>query len=90
MANWKLTVVFADFWRNEEMTFEQKRDLAVKRIKGSRWINITDQPEWLEEITEGLEASWDTSSFDFAMIDLYDLADEDLVWIDTISKVVKL
>lgn len=82
MANWICTVKFKDFWRSD-LTFTERRDLAVKRIKESGWRDITPYPDHLDSLVDELAETLNIPEFDWALTDLYDQADEDLVWIET-------
>ena len=86
-ARWLETVRLGDVWRNESMTFEQRRDEIVRRVKASNWYRSTDSSVELPDVVDDLAHATDASRFDFAWRYLYDIADWDRVWIDTVSPV---
>lgn len=78
---WLLTVNLADVFRNEELTFEERRDAIVQRIRASGWITEDDYS--LDNLVEELGDAEDTDEFDAVWDVLYDHADADRVWIAT-------
>ena len=86
MANWQITIYFGDFWRDDTKTLTEKRDLAVARIKASRWRKITPYPDHFDSLVDELAETLNVVEFDFALGELYDQADADLVWIETIAR----
>ena len=90
MANWALTIPLSDLWRNEGISFEERRNQVVDRIRKSRWVKLTAYPDTLHGHLNDLKASEDVAEFDDWWDEIYDLADSDRVWLDTTSPVVKL
>jgi hypothetical protein len=80
---WDLTLDLSPWFHNEELTFEQRRDAIVNKIRRSPWPNKNEEViDILEELAE-VETS---EEFNEILGDLYDIADlyEDYrVWIKT-------
>jgi hypothetical protein len=74
-------VIRLPHFHDETMTFEQRRDATVEIIRQSGWRSDGR----LEELLEELAGAIDAEDFDSAWDEIYDLADEDRVWIDTIA-----
>lgn len=83
MSSWNITVKLKDVWRNDSLSFEEKRDKVVERIKASGWRDLTPYPDTFDEVVANLAESLDIGEFDGVWIELYDLADSDRVWIET-------
>lgn len=83
MPAWKRTIYLKDVWRNEELTFEQRRDEIVKRIRESSWLDSSSDPAVLNECLDMLAEAPNTRYFDADFSNIYDLADVDRVWIET-------
>jgi hypothetical protein len=87
MSEWRYTVKLGDVWRSDAMTFEQRRDAIVERLRSSGWASRSANRSELLDIIDDLEHSVDAENFDYAWGALYDLADYDRAWIDTHSPV---
>ena len=81
--SWEHVLKLADVFHNDHLTFEQKRDAIVKRIRASAWYKGYDETGDMSEVVEDLAAAGDTGEFDAAWSELYDIADYDRVWIAT-------
>lgn len=82
-AVWDLTLDVSLWYHNEELTFEQRRDAIVRKIRNSPWPAHNEE---LEEILAELAEVRDEDEFNFIWDDLYDIADLDpryRVWIKT-------
>jgi hypothetical protein len=75
---WVMTISLRGVFGNENMTFEQRRDEIVRRIRRSSWDNVLVSDlldEWADATTaEEFDEVWDA---------IYDEADADRVWIAT-------
>jgi hypothetical protein len=80
---WDLTINLADFWNNEDLTFEQRRDKTVERIRQSPWFTEYDEDSSLHALVEELADAADGDEFDGPWEEIFDLADIDGVWIAT-------
>jgi hypothetical protein len=78
---WDLTLDVSVWFGNEEMSFEQRRDAIVRKIRKSSWPKHNeDVDELLDELSE-VETE---EAFNKVWDDLYDIADLDSgyrVWI---------
>lgn len=84
MPSWNLTVDLAPYWGpNGSYTFEERRDKIVETIRKSRWSLISDDPRALEVLLDELADAKDAIEFDGVFGFVYDLADDDRVWIET-------
>ena len=77
----------ADVFHNDDLTFIEKRDAIVARIKATRWHKDADPHEFdgLVDIVENLATEESADDFDYWWGELYDLADRDRVWIETVK-----
>lgn len=82
---WDRKIRLGDVFDNDEFTFEQKRDTIVSRLRSSGWLNGRDECDELVTLVEELAAATDVEWFDSVWDLIYDHADYDRVWIDTIS-----
>lgn len=82
MPQWNEIIYVSDVFHNESMTYEDKRDTIVGRVKKSNWYQKRPGT-FLEDIAEGLATAEDTEDFDYWWDQLYDWADYDRVWIAT-------
>jgi hypothetical protein len=82
---WDRRINLADIWRNEGLTFEQRRDAIVSRLNASPWIKNRDQSgfDQLGDIVYSLSTADDQEEFNGWWGELYDHADIDRVWIAT-------
>ena len=52
-------------------------------LRNSRWGDLTANKDWLDQLLEDLERTSNGDEFDKVWDDVYDLADEERVWIAT-------
>lgn len=80
---WDRRINVSDVWRDENLTFEQRRDAIVARLNASPWIKNRDQSgfDQLGDIVYNLSTADDVEEFDGWWDELYDHADYDRVWI---------
>ena len=81
--SWEHRVSLEDIFHNEELTFEEKRDGIIRRIRATAWFKGCHQDDDLVYLVEELAETEDATSFDSLWSDLYDIADADRVWIAT-------
>lgn len=78
MNRWEHRLILRDIWRNGDMTFQQRRDEIVRRIRRAPW----GDDDWrLGEIVDELDDSEDAETFDGWWESFYDWADSNRVWI---------
>ena len=82
---WDRRINVADVFRNEDLTFEQRRDAIVARLRKSPWITDRDQDgfDQLGDVVENLATAEGEEEFNGWWDELYDHADYDRVWIAT-------
>lgn len=80
---WAHKINLADVFHNDEMTFEEKRDAIVRRIRATTWFKDYDEYDDLPQLVEELADAEDTDAFDGVWDCIYDIADADRVWIAT-------
>jgi hypothetical protein len=83
MTRWAYTIRLADVFHNETMTFEQRRDAIVGRLRTSKWYQAAGVDSDLHVLLEELGEVEDKAGFDELWSDVYDLADYDRTWIVT-------
>ncbi len=81
--SWAHTLNLADVFHNDGLTFEQKRDAIVRRVRATTWFKDYDEqdnlPQMVEELADTDSQDWFNSVWDC----IYDIADADRVWITT-------
>lgn len=96
---WDMTIRLGDLAHNKDMTFEDRRDATVKRIRDSGWVEraepINDaNPEFgggpLDRVLEELAEAYDPEEFAELWDDICDRADAPYegsvrVFLDTVS-----
>lgn len=90
MTDWILTVHISDYWRSDHLTFEEKRDGIVARFRNSRWRKVTCDQAAFDRLINVLAAADNAKWFDEVMDLVWDLADEEGIWIETHAKAVQL
>jgi hypothetical protein len=78
MTQWRKEVRLKDVFHDDEMAFEEKRDVIVRRLKKAFLGN-----EEAEEVISDLSYADDVEEFDDIWDVLYDIADRERVWIST-------
>jgi hypothetical protein len=81
MARWDHKLHLGDVWRNEEMSFEQRRDAVVARIRAAQFYDDLDIE--LSCIVDDLATAEDVRQFDHDWDRFYDWADMARVWVAT-------
>lgn len=84
---WDYKILLGDIWKNEEMTFEQRRDEIVRRLRASSWFKSADAQDrtLLPCLVDELSEVDDQDYFNMVWNLIYDQADIDRCWIDTIK-----
>jgi len=83
MANWQETINLVDVFHNDDMAFEDRRDIIVRRLLDSRWLTNPNRRMGIDFVVTNLGQSEDYTEFNEWWNELYDYADSDLVWIAT-------
>ena len=82
---WDRRIDLSDVFHNDRMTFEERRDAIVRRLKANPWYTTADQIEFdgVYDVVNELGDAANTEEFDGWWDELYDLADTDRVNIRT-------
>jgi hypothetical protein len=80
---WDKQIDLRGVFHNDSMSFEERRDAVVRRLRASVWLAGRDEFDRLVEIVDNLAAAEDTAEFAGWWDELYDDADCDRVWITT-------
>ncbi|WP_280350442.1 hypothetical protein [Nocardia abscessus] len=80
MPVWFLTVDVSDVF-HKDMPYKEKRSRIVEILRESKWYS--DDYAELVEVIDALSEAPTVYEFDFYWNHLYDLADEDRIWIKT-------
>lgn len=83
LPSWDRKIRLAEVFRNEDMGFEQRRDAIVARLLASSWLRERGDYDDLSDLIVDLGEAADVGEFDRVWDAIYDLADEDRVWIET-------
>lgn len=86
MVAWKNTVKLGYVWQNDDLSFEEKRDEVVARLRQFEVVD-EDYAGWpdpcLEELLDELAETDDEDYFNMVWDAVYDWADTDhRLWID--------
>lgn len=81
--HWRYRVDLKDVWRDNDRSFEGRRDEIVRRLKESGWYKAREEGSWLHTLVEELSEAYDTPYFDHVFNGIYDEADADCCWIAT-------
>lgn len=84
---WDRKLDVSDVFHNDALTFEQRRDSIVRKIRNSGWLDGRDMFDDLVLAVEGLENADDVDEFDGWWDEVYDHADYDRAWISTHPRV---
>jgi hypothetical protein len=80
---WDRKIRLADVFRNPDMTFEERRDAIVARLRASVWLKGYDEDSDLTQFVDEMSEAADVEEFDGVWDFIYDIADADRVWIET-------
>ena len=77
---WDSQINLGDLFHNDDLTFEQRRDGIVARVRATRWARDSYT---VTELLDELGDTTDVDEFDEVWNLIYDEADYDRVWIAT-------
>jgi alkylation response protein AidB-like acyl-CoA dehydrogenase len=82
---WSRRIDVSDVFHSETLTFEERRNAIVKRLKNTGWYQQADPAEFdgVHDVINELGGAEDAEEFDGWWDELYDLADHDRVYIRT-------
>jgi hypothetical protein len=81
---WAHKVNLRDVFHDDNLTFEQRRDAIVRRIRATTWFKQYDEFDDLPMFVEELADAETKAAFNDVLDEIYDIADADRVWIATI------
>lgn len=81
--SWEHKINLADVFHNDSLTFEERRDAIVRRIRETAWFKGYGEFDSLPQLVEELADTENASEFDGPWEWIYDIADADRVWIAT-------
>lgn len=82
MTKWDHTLKLADVFHNDALSFEQRRDKIVRRIRAAKFYDPESYA--LPDLVEELSETTDADDFDQAWDAFYDWADVHRVWVSTV------
>jgi hypothetical protein len=81
---WTYEVDVSGPWRDEMLTFEERRNAIIAILRKHPWINQDNWHGWdLQDLVEELTTADTEDDFNEIWDALYDEADYDRVWINT-------
>jgi uncharacterized UPF0160 family protein len=83
MSEWKYKIDLGRSFDPDVDDFSEHRDRAVAVIRNSRWAKRSSSSWVLVDYLDEMADAEDIETFDIVMDAIYDLADEDLCWIET-------
>jgi hypothetical protein len=86
MPQWNRTIKLADLvarWKSGELTIPQLAEKVVERIEASGWVEDTAYPDTLRDHLGRLKQAEYPSAYEASFEYVYDVADQDRVWIET-------
>lgn len=84
LPSWNKKINLAGVFHNNEMTFGQRRDAIVARLRESPWLTSCSEDDELIQYVDELAHAQDAGDFNAAWDAIYDCADYDRVWIRTV------
>ena len=84
MPNWKLTLRFTPWFRDEDMPIEEKGKSAASALRifaKNKAVELIEDDLLL--LAENFETVTDVEEFDDFMEELYDMADLERIWVVT-------
>jgi hypothetical protein len=80
---WNSKIHLGDIFRNEDMTFKERRDAITARLRASTWLKSHGEYDTIRYLVDELADAENTDEFDEVWDVIYDEADADRVWIET-------
>lgn len=78
---WERIIRLNGIWRDDELTFEEKRDRIAAIFKGNKWLEQTEDTS-LADFVEELGDAGNEEDFCAVMQYILEIADWDRVWIE--------
>lgn len=84
MAKWNYKLKLKDIFHDETLTFEQRRDEIVKRIRSAPFFHADDPIcELSDYILDNLSIAATPNDFDYEWDEFYNWCDANRVWVET-------
>lgn len=83
MPHWDDTIDVSDVFHNDELSYEEIRATVVVRLRESNWLHGAGSD--LADLVDELASAEDIDEFNGVWADIYDCADRDRIWIDTLG-----
>lgn len=86
MPHWNRTISLASLvaaWEAGGYTIDELAAKVVERIERSGWLEDTPYPDTLRDHLNRLKQATTAGEYEIAFDRIYDVADEDRVWIET-------
>ena len=86
MPQWNRTIFLTGAvqrWKEGALTIPELAEEVVGRIERSGWLADTPYPDTLRDHLNQLKQATDRAEYEIAFDYVYDVADEDRVWIET-------
>jgi hypothetical protein len=81
--SWEHRINLADIFHNDDLSFAEKRDAVVRRLRATTWFKAKDEYDSLSQYVEELSETEDIVGFGQVFDAIYDEADYDRAWIAT-------
>jgi len=81
---WRHKLNLADVFHSDVLSFEDRRDIIVGRIRATTWFKDYDEGDDLPQVVEELADMQTADEFDVVWSAVYDIADADRMWIQTV------
>jgi hypothetical protein len=86
MPNWNRTIDLKNErgrYDTGDLDFADYRDAVVEKIEKSGWLDDTPYPDTLRDHLGALKQAVSVEAYGIAFDQIYDVADDDRVWIET-------
>lgn len=80
---WNREVNLIGAYHNDSLTLNERAKAVAERIRKSGWVEDTPYPDTFRDLLAEFEKVETTAEWDNVFSEVYDLADEDRVWIET-------
>ena len=80
---WDRRLDVSDVFHNDALTFTEKRDAIMHKLRATGWLDDRDMFDGLVLAVDGLADAVDENEFDGWWDEVYGYADYDRVWIKT-------
>jgi hypothetical protein len=86
LTDWRHHIWLGDVFHDDSLSFEERRDAIVARLREDTWIADHDSPPFKARQAIGkMSDAEESDAFDAAWDLMYDWADQNKCWIDTFA-----